>query len=117
MPFTEPPSYDDENLEKFSNFVGKYGILEPVTYVDQVNTKFGTVPAWDCIFWELDQDKLVPHSGIRIFAKRLIQQLNVAKRVDSPIAGEVVKDGNSTRITVAPPTVMQFMEELYTKAG
>lgn len=114
MPFTEPPSYADEDQERFSNFVGQYGVLEPITYTDNVATKFGNVPAWDCIFWRLDGDKLVPHSGIRIFAKKLVAQLNVAHRVKSPIAGEVIKEGNSIRITTAPPTVMQYLEELYT---
>lgn len=114
MPFTSAPDYDAEQV-RFADLEGQYGVLEPTEVIPSVETRFGFRPAVDCIFWRLEGDVLIPVSGIRIFSKKLIESLTVALRTKSAIAGEVYKDGQSTRIRNAPPKVMEYMGELYGK--
>lgn len=91
MTFTAPPTTGE--MEKLSDFIGQYGVLEPIhPKLFEQRTRFGTAGAvWDCILWVLEKDKLVPHTGIRIFNKRMVSTLDVAAKTNAPIAGLIQK--------------------------
>ena len=94
-PFTTPPDYSE--LEKLENHIGSVGVLEPINKLYDQKTKHGIAPVvWECILWVLDGDHLEPKTGIKVFSKKLCQQLDVANRTNAPIAGMLVKGpGNS----------------------
>lgn len=85
MSFTSPPQYDE--VERLADYIGQYGILEPVDKEHDIRAKFGLTDAWDCILWTYETGQLVPHTGIRVFNKRLMRQLDAAHKANAPIVG------------------------------
>jgi hypothetical protein len=47
--FVQPPDYDQ--TAKWSDMVGKYGVLEPFDFIPNAQTRYGPRDAWDCTFW------------------------------------------------------------------
>jgi hypothetical protein len=116
MPFTQPPDF--ENATGWSSFVGKYAIVEPQHKEYQIQTKFGTQDAYDCIVWELipGTNTLNPTSGVRIFNQRLVNALDVAYKTGQPLAGFVRKggsNGNTTIIESDGSPTMTLLEKLW----
>ena len=113
MPFTEPPSYD-QNRETWPSFVGETVIVEPIKKLEQVETRYGKQDAYECIVWVLTDDQaLLPHAGIRIFNSRIVAQLEVAHRVQSPIPGIVQREGNSIQLVAASPEIQEILSRLW----
>ena len=111
--FVQPPDY--EQTERWSDMIGKYGVLEPFDHLRNAQTRYGPKEAWDCTFWELVDDELIPHLGIRIFNKKICQALALAEKLDTGIAGEVIQDGTTIKIVPCNDKVTAFMGELFAK--
>lgn len=94
MSFTAPPEYDE--ISRLTDYVGQYGILEPVTKEHDLRAKFGLTDAWDCIVWTYEDGDLTPHTGIRVFNKRLMRQLDAAHKANAPIVGLFEKGEKTT---------------------
>ena len=118
MPFTKAPDF--ENTVGWKAFIGKYVVLEPQNKLMGLVTKFsdksGPQDAWDCIVWELVNDHLEPHPGIRIFNPKLVNALDLAYRQNAPLHGFVTTGGNNNSATVivddTSPT-MELLEKLW----
>lgn len=115
MPFTQTPQYEDR--EKWPDFVGETVILEPIKKHERVPTKFGLQDCFEAIVWVLRDGGLEPHAGIRIFNNRIISQLDVALRMQAPIAGQVERDGNSVKVMPLEADMEQYLESLFFNNG
>lgn len=114
MPFTQPPKYD-QTRETWPDFVGQTVVVEPIKKLSDVPTKFGASDAYEAIVWVLgDGDEgLIPHAGIRIFNSRIVAQLEVAQRMDAPIAGVVERNGQSIQLIDAPPEITEYLSKIW----
>ena len=111
MTFTQPPNFDASF--GWSSFTGKYVIVEPMSFQQELQTKFGMQNAWDCVVWELTSDnELAPHTGIRIFNPILVDALSLAYRNGNPVAGHVHKGGRNGNATVIEDDKSPAMELL-----
>lgn len=94
MTFTEPPDYD--KVERLEDYLGQYAILEPIDKMYDVRTIHGTAGScWDIALWTLNGRELELHTGIRVFNKKLVQRLDVAKNTGAPIAGLLQPGGDN----------------------
>lgn len=118
MPFTAPPEYD--KMERLEDYVGQYVIIEPIEKLYDVRTMHGTASScWECAMFVLDGSQLVLHTGIRVFNKRLVQRLDIAKQTLSPVAGLLAlgdpADRNSPKVKVEDDQSqnMRLLEQLW----
>lgn len=112
MPFTQPPKYDQDR-ETWPDFVGETVVVEPQKKIEGVDTRYGKQDCYETIVWVLKGSNLEPHAGVRIFNQRLVSQLEVAHRMQAPIAGVVTRDGNSVRLLPAESDVETFLGNLW----
>jgi hypothetical protein len=108
--FTTAPDFD--KLDGWSNYVSKYVVLEPRSKQIQIPTKFGTQDCWECVVWELVNDHLDPHPGIRIFNPKLVSSLDLAYSQGKPLAGFVTKGGRNGNATIIKDDTSPTMELL-----
>lgn len=118
--FTAPPDYEARN-PTWSDFVGQCAIIEPVRKHEKITTKFGVQDCWEVIVWclqgEEGQETLEPVSGIRIFASKLMDQLEIAAKTKDPMVGQIVKDGNATRVVALDEATLGTLSRLWQNLG
>lgn len=121
MPFSPLPDYSSEQRANMTDFVNMHVVIEPVER-GEVETKFKddngspkVAAYWGCIVWTVENETLVPHSGVNVFNVALRQALDVAYRAGIPVAGRLVVGHGQRKYELVPgdPATMALLEKLW----
>jgi hypothetical protein len=105
-----------------TDFVNMHVVIEPVERGEVETTKFKNEDGspkvaayWSCIVWTVENETLVPHSGVNVFTAVVRQALDVAYRAGAPIAGRLVVGRGQYKYELVPgdPATMALLEQLW----
>lgn len=117
-PFTAVPDYD--NFVQMTDFIGDTVLVYPSVKEYGRETKFGTKDMWNVVVFRLEHSDngeayLNPFTGVSIFAKRIVEQLDIARQSGKPIAGTVHRNGNGFRLDTPDTATLEVLGRLWTE--